>query len=147
MNPLLTKVPYFFFPGIVYTPLTHSIWENFVFFFPLFGKKKYKLFFIFSQEKFASHSLEKNQISDKKRSKKRYFMLFFATFRIFSNFGGVFFFSKKKPQKNVFFFSQEKFKIHSLTQILRAGKKNTALEKKIQHFHSLTRFLTKNGKS
>ena len=94
-------------------------------FFPLFGKKKYKLFFIFSREKFASHSLKKNLISAKKGPKKGTLCWFFGTFRIFE----VYFFFPFFPKNfYVFFFSQEKFKIHSLTQIQEPGKK------KIQHW-------------
>ena len=71
-------------------------------------------------------------------------MLLFVLFRNFSNVG-VFFFLKKKKQKAYFFF-QEKFKIYSLTQIQKARKKIRHWKKK-HNFHSLTRFLTKNGKS
>ena len=47
----------------------------------------------------------------------------------------------------LFFFSQEKLRIHSLTQINQPEKKNTAPKKKIHHFHSLTRFFPESGKS
>ena len=55
----------------------------------------------------------------------------------FQNFNCIFFFHFFCSHI-LFFFSQEKFKIHSLTQIQRAGKKNTAPEKKNNIFtHSL----------
>ena len=127
---------FFFFPGKVCTSLTHSFWVNFVFFF---STKKIQVVFFFSQEKFESHSLEKNNIICKKSSKNGKL----ENFRRFSSFGGVFFF----PTIFCIFFSQEKFTFHSLTHSQGAGKKNTAVEKKIHHFHSLTRFLPKNGKS
>ena len=110
-----SKVPYFFSREQLHP--THSLdLREFCIFFPLFGKKNTKRFFFF-QEKFASHSLEKNQISTKKRSKKRYFTLFFGTFRIFSNtygnlwpvpvdenlLGGVSSLQTFPGQKNVFF--------------------------------------------
>ena len=57
-------------------------------------------------------------------------MLFFVTFRVLVYF---------------FFPSQLKFKIHSFTQIQKAGK-NIQHCKKKHHFHSVTRFITKNGK-
>ena len=128
----------FFFPGIVYTPLTHSIWDNFVFFFLHFLEKKNTNCFLFFPRKSlqATHS-KKNRYLQKKVQKK----VLYAVFRNFSNFFEfwrcIFFFSKKKPPKNVFFFSQEKFKIHSLTQILRAGKKKYSTGKKNTTF-SLT---------
>ena len=40
-----SKVPYFFFRGKVWPPLTHSFLENFVFFFPDFWKKNRCIFF------------------------------------------------------------------------------------------------------
>ena len=66
----------------------------------------------------------------KKRSKKK---VLYAVFRNFSNFGGVFFIFHFFPKNIVYFFSQEKFTIHSLTQIqepekkIQQWKKNTTI--------------------
>ena len=96
------------------------------FFFP---PKKYKLYFFF-QEKFESHSLEKNNIICKKSSKNGKL----DNFRRFSSFGGVFFF----PTIFCIFFSQEKFTFHSLTHSQGAGKKIQQWKKKYTIFtHSL----------
>ena len=60
----------------------------------------------------------------------------------------LYFFFRNRCSHLLFFFSQEKFKIHSLTQKKMPEKKKYSTgKKKIQHFHSLTRFLPKNGKS
>ena len=60
----------------------------------------------------ATHS-KKNRYLQKKVQKK----VLYAVFRNFSNFEGVF------KKKKCIFFSQEKFKIHSLTQIQNGEKK------------------------
>ena len=94
-------------------------------FFSTFWKKKIQTVFYFFPGKVCKPLTQKKSDICKKRSKKRYFMLIF---RNFSNFRGVFFFPFFPKNFYVFFFSQEKFKIHSLTQIQEPGKK------KIQHW-------------
>ena len=131
------KVSYFFFPGIVYR---HSLtrFSKILFFFSTFcKKKKYKLLFFFSQEKFTSHSLAWGADIYKKRTKTRVFCNFF-TFRLF-------FFPNIFSTCYVFFF-QEKFNLHSLTRFFGPEKKNSSGKKK-HNFHSLTRFLPKKCKN
>ena len=60
-----------------------------VFFFHFFEKKKQTVFF-FPGKVCKPVTRKKSDIYKKKRSKKKYFTLFFGTFRIFSNFGSVF---------------------------------------------------------
>ena len=62
-------------------------------------------------------------------------MLFFRTFRIFEVY--FFFFIFFPKMLSIFFFPQEKFKIHSLTQIQEPEKKIQHWKKKITTF-SLT---------
>ena len=120
----------FFFTGKSLTPLTHSFSEIFVFFFPVFVKKKIPVYFFFPRKSLkATHSAE-GQLPKRNR--------YFCTF-------AVFFFFPTKINKNVyFFFSQEKFITHSLTRSQGPEKKKTGAEKKKHIFDSLTRFFPKS---
>ena len=105
----------FFFPGNSLPPLTHSIFENFVFFFP---QKKYKMFFFSRKSLKATHS-PGAQISTKKGQKHVFFV-------IFSHLGCFFF-----PTFFCFFFPRKS--LHP-THSLNFGRpeKKTAVEKKTQ---------------
>ena len=138
-GPFLAKVPYFFFRGKVYMALTHSISVNFDFFSSLFGKKLYKLFFFPRKSLEATHSIFFYICRKRSKKGKLYsFLKFFSFWRCF--------FFPTNPKKKVFyFFSQEKFTRHSLTQSQEPEKK-TAPKKKTAF--SLTHSnLPKNGKS
>ena len=77
----------------------------------------------------GTHSLDFRSGSEKKN--KRVFFFSGPKFPIFCCF---------------FFFPQEKFTLHSLTQNQRPEKKNSPGKKKKQHFYSLTRFSPKKYK-
>ena len=80
-----SKVPYFFFPGIV-TPHSLTGFERILYFFSTFWKKKYKTFFFFPGKVYKPLTRKKLDIYKKQVQKKVHFTLFFGTFRIFSNF-------------------------------------------------------------
>ena len=126
-----SKVPYFFFPRNSLPPLTHSIFENFVFFFfPLSGKKKIQTVFFFSQEKFAATHSSEERIIYRKKVKNTYVLQFFHILVVFffPTFFQLFLF---------FFFPRKSLKSTHSLDFLGRKKKKTAAEKKKTQF-SLT---------
>ena len=119
---------FYFFPGKVYTPLTHSIWENFVFLFFHFLERKKKNCFIFFPRKSlkATHSAERQLPLI-----KRYFCTFVA----------YFFFPTKMC---IFFFPGIVY--YLLTHSFSKGGKKIQPRKKNTAIYSLTRFFPKNVK-
>ena len=129
----------FFFSRNSLPPLTHSIFENFVFFFFHFlEKKNTNCFFFFSQEKFAATHSSEERIIYRKKVKNPYVLQFFHILV-------VFFFPNIFSTFSVFFFPQEKFKVHSLTRFF--GPEKNSSGKKKHNFHSLSRFLPKKCKN
>ena len=140
-NPIAPKsTVFFYFPGIVYTPLTHSIWENFVFFFHFLEEKKIQTVFYFFPGKVCKPLTRKKSDICKKTSKKGTLCCFSELFE----FWRCIFFSQHFC---VFFFFPGKVYNPLTHSNSRGRKKKYSTGKKKQHFHSLTRFLTKNGKS
>ena len=90
-------------------------------------EQRYRIFFPRKRLR-GTHSLDFRSGSEKKN--KRVFFFPARNFRFFAVF---------------FFFPQEKFTLHSLTQNQRPEKKNSPGKKK-QHFYSLTRFSPKKYK-
>ena len=98
-----SKVPYFFFPGIV-TPHSLTGFERILYFFSTFWKKNTNCFLFFPRKSLQATHSKKIRYLTKKGPKKGTLCCFSQLFEFFRILEVYFFFPKKKNPKNVFFF-------------------------------------------